>query len=241
MKTAGVEQQGSSLGVLWQTNLVEQIRDRLLSAIVKGELKPGERLVEVELARRLGVSRGPIREAARLLEQRGFLRSEPRRGFFVRAFSLDDIDAIFELRSCIQLHTAEKVLSRASDDDVKTLGRLFEAIETAAAKKQDPIASTEANFAFHRFLLELTGNPRFVEVYESLIWETRQIATIVNAEDETAGEFFVHHARQVLEALKAKDVQQLEGALRTYLDASRDSLKDFFCKDREGKNELLVS
>ena len=223
----------SGLDVIWQTNLVEQVRDKLLGAIVNGELQPGERLVEAELARRLGVSRGPIREAARLLEQRGFLRSEPRRGFFVRTFSLDDIDALFELRSCVQAFAARKAASQATSDNIQKLRDLYEDIRVAGAEKGNPLASMEANFAFHRFLCELSGNPRIVEVFDSLIWETRQIATLANLAEETPGEFFIEHDRPILDAFETGDAESLGDAVARYLEVSRDSVKEFYLKSKE--------
>src|SRR5262249_28792386 len=72
-------------------SLVTQVKDRIMRAITNGDLLPGQRIVEGAVAQRLGTSRGPVREAARLLEQRGLLVSLPRRGFFVRQFEAKEI------------------------------------------------------------------------------------------------------------------------------------------------------
>jgi len=92
------EPKKSQFEQLRQTDLVEQVRDKLVAAIATGELEPGQRIVEAELARRMGISRGPIREAARLLQQWGILSSEARRGFFVRKVSLEEIDNLVDYR-----------------------------------------------------------------------------------------------------------------------------------------------
>ena len=72
----------------------------------EGRLPPGSKVVEAGIARELGVSRAPVREAARLLEQQGLLVASPRRGFFVRKFAADDIDDIYDLRLCVERHAA---------------------------------------------------------------------------------------------------------------------------------------
>src|SRR6476469_5886214 len=89
------------LPALADTDLVGQVARVLTQAVVTGQLAPGAKVVEAGIARELGISRAPVREAARLLEQQGLLVSHPRRGFFVRKFAADDIDDIYDLRLCV--------------------------------------------------------------------------------------------------------------------------------------------
>src|SRR5258708_25164783 len=92
------------LPAITETDLVGQVARRLTEAIVQGRLPPGSKVVEAGIARELGVSRAPVREAARLLEQQGLLVAHPRRGFFVRKLEPTDIDEIYDLRICVECH-----------------------------------------------------------------------------------------------------------------------------------------
>ena len=80
---------------------------------------------------------------------------------------------------------------------------------------------------------ELSGNPRIVEVFDSFIWETRQIATLVNLADETPGEFFIEHDRLILDAFATGDAEYLGDAVALYLENSRDSVKEYYLKSKE--------
>ncbi|NQV45162.1 MAG: GntR family transcriptional regulator [Rhodospirillales bacterium] len=218
----------SAFGVVEQQSLVEQVRDKILGAIVKGELQPDERLSEADLARRMGVSRGPIREAARLLEQRGFLRSEPRRGFFVRALTLDDIEHLHEIRSCLAVHAAKKAKELATPDDIRTLRDLYTAVCAVATGRGDPLAPLEANYAFHRFIFSLTKNPRFIEFYEDMIWEGRQIATIVNLAESTAGAYFVETLLPLVIAFEEEGCDQVGEAMKVFLQVNHEGILEFY-------------
>src|SRR6478735_8307822 len=92
------------LTALANTDLVGQVARILTQAIIQGQLQPGAKVVEAGIARELGISRAPVREAARLLEQQGLLVSNPRRGFFVRRLEIRNIDEIYDLRLCIERH-----------------------------------------------------------------------------------------------------------------------------------------
>ena len=92
------------LPALADSDLVGQIARILTQAIVQGRLPPGSKVVEAGIARELGVSRAPVREAARLLEKQGLLVAKPRRGFFVRKLEIRNIDEIYDLRLCIERH-----------------------------------------------------------------------------------------------------------------------------------------
>jgi len=218
----------SSFGIVEQQSLVEQVRDKILGAIVKGELRPDERLSEADLARRMGVSRGPVREAARLLEQRGFLRSEPRRGFFVRALTLDDIEHLYEIRSCLSVYAAKKAKELATPEDIRTLRGLYTAVCAVATGRDDPLAPLEANYAFHRFIFSLTKNPRFIEFYEDMIWEGRQIASIVNLAESTAGAYFVETLLPVIEAFENGDSDQVGRAMAAFLKENHEGILEFY-------------
>src|SRR6266403_5713293 len=94
------------LPALADSGLVGQVARILTQAIVQGRLPPGSKVVEAGIARELGISRAPVREAARLLERQGLLVASPRRGFFVRKLAIRNIDEIYALRLCIDRHAS---------------------------------------------------------------------------------------------------------------------------------------
>jgi len=212
-----------------QSSLVDQVKDKLLAAIASGELAPGERVVEAELARRMGISRGPVREAARLLQQWGILSSQARRGFFVRRVSLEEIDNLADYRICLESYAAKKAVSRASKRDINKLRELY--LEVLAAEKvwsTDPLAALEAAIVFHRFIFDLSGNPRLVEAFDGLVVQIRQIATLVNIADEASDTFFGKYLLQIVEAFESGDSRRAEKSVEKYLTFSRNAMKKFY-------------
>jgi len=99
------------------SDLLGQVARILTQAIVQGRLPPGSKVVEAGIARELGVSRAPVREAARLLEKQGLLVAKPRRGFFVRKLEIRNIDEIYDLRLCIERHAGVLAARNAFDPD----------------------------------------------------------------------------------------------------------------------------
>ncbi len=166
------------LRALSENDLVGQVARRLTNAIVQGRLAPGARLVEAGVARELGISRAPVREAARLLEQQGLLVAKPRRGFFVRNLDITDIDEIYDLRICVERHAgvlAAKNLTPASRDGLRRqLEVLYE-----TAELDDPARQVEEDYKFHRLICEIAGSRRLLRVFDDLASEMRMVIGLV--------------------------------------------------------------
>ena len=215
------------LSTISSSNIVELVRDRLTEAIITGALSPGERLVEAELARKMNISRGPIREAARLLEQQGLLESKPRRGFFVKEFGPEEIDNLFEMRTCLQVEAARLALKRAAPEDLIELRRRFKEVEERIDRREGVRRALDAGLHFHRLFFEMTRNPRFVRAFDDLATDTRHISAALNAYEETlTGEtdtYFKHHLPPIVEAFEKGDPDLLVAAVRIYLADVRKS------------------
>jgi phosphonate utilization transcriptional regulator len=138
--------------------------------IVAGELPAGAKLTESDIAERLGVSRGPVREAFRALEESGLVRLEKNRGGFVRQVTLAEADEIFELRAVLDEHAGRRVAQRAGAADVRELFGLVDRMEQAAARG-DADAYHLVNLAFHDRLVELAGNAKLLAMYRRLVNE----------------------------------------------------------------------
>lgn len=219
----------SQFVALEQSNLVDQVKAKLIAAIVNGELAPGDRIVEAELARRMGISRAPVREAARLLQQWGILSSQARRGFFVRKVSLEEIDNLADYRICLETYAAKKAVMRAEKKDINRLRELYNEILLAESRRNDdPLAALECTLAFHRKIFELNGNPRLTEAFDSLVVQVRQIATLVNIADDASETFFGRHLLPIVEAFESGSPDKVEKMIAKYLAFSRDATKKFY-------------
>jgi len=154
--------QSSSLPTLVQRELTQQI--------IAGDLRAGAKLNEVDVALRLGVSRGPVREAFRALEESGLVRFEKNRGVFVRQVSLEEADEIFELRALLDEYAGRRAADNATADDVSALEKLVDGMERAAERGEiDEYFAL--NLAFHDRIIELAGNAKLARLYRRLVNE----------------------------------------------------------------------
>lgn len=156
---------------LIQTNSLPALVQRELERmIVAGDLPAGAKLREAEVASMLGVSRGPVREAFRALEESGLVRLEKNRGVFVREIGVDEADHIFELRAVLDEFAGRRAAQRATPAQAAELRALVDRMEQAVTRG-DVDGYHVANLAFHDRIVELAGNPRLVGLYRRLVNE----------------------------------------------------------------------
>ena len=220
--------QSGSFEIVKAPTLVAQVRDRILQAIVQGEIKPGERLSEADLARRLGVSRGPVREAGRLLEQSGLLQSEPRKGFFVRTIRIEDIENFFEFRTGIIVHAARLAKERATPKDKAMISQIYQRICDVAADERNPLAALEANYDLQRYISGITGNPRFTAAIEEIILEGRLIATILNLVEHKPGLFYTETMPPLIEAFQTGTPDEVAREMEIFLNRNHEAVLQFY-------------
>ena len=147
--------------------LREVVSSTLRQAIKDGLLKPGDRLMEIQLADELGVSRTPIREAIRQLEQEGFVVMVPRRGTYVADISLKDIAQVFEIRSALEELSAGLAAERITPDELESLERILVEINEFIDKGEfDKIV--DADIRFHDILYHASRNTRLVDILHNL-------------------------------------------------------------------------
>lgn len=157
---------------LQQRSLVQEVRDALEGMILRGELPAGERLNEINLAQRLGVSRGPVREAARSLEREGLVNAVANQGVFVRMLSLDDVLELYDLRAGIAGLLCARAAGCATPEDKRDL-RAFVVRMDDAMRHGDEKRYFELNLAFHDCVALVSGASRAKELYTSLGKEVR--------------------------------------------------------------------
>ncbi|SDI41140.1 GntR family transcriptional regulator [Alloyangia pacifica] len=164
--------QTTSFQPLDREGLVQRVATLLSKAIVTGQLAPGARLSESVVARELGVSRAPVREAARLLENSGLVTYRANRGFFVRETSTQALNDLYELRMVIETAAAQRVLKHGLTETIDRLSAQIDVLHEVAAQGADMLTQVEADMEFHRLLCAGSGNPKFLHVFEQIAAET---------------------------------------------------------------------
>jgi DNA-binding GntR family transcriptional regulator len=198
--------------------LSRRIVDQLKRVIIAGELRPGDRVLETDLAEQLGVSRGPVREAFRQLEQEGLLVSYPHRGTFVATVPEDEIEEVYALRAHLEGYAARKVVTERRDEALAVLGDLFDQM-LAAAQAKDLPGLADIDLQFHDTLLELSGFQGLHRIWRSMdgLVRARTYATLAlpgrgELIDYTAGSH-----RPIVEAISSGDPDAVEAAVKHHI------------------------
>lgn len=158
----------NDLAILKSVSLTSALERQLERLIVEGELAPGDRLNEIQLAAHFGTSRGPLREATRSLEAKGFVEVVRNKGVFVRHLELDEACEIYDLRGALFGLAGRLVAERMTDALLARLNALVEGMEEAAAKN-DVEAYYPLNLEFHEAILEAAGNKTLIAEYRRLM------------------------------------------------------------------------
>lgn len=217
---AGITAAGSANAEkLTQIPLRDQVRERLESLIIDGTYAPGQHLVETELAARLGVSRGPIREALQELKLRGWVEMRPRQGSFVRRPSLEEVDQFFHVRTLLETEVASLAAGRLTPDAVDAMRW-----EIAAAKQAmeagDERRLIEATTIFHGYIHRLAGNTVLQELIEQLDKRLRWYFAPL-AMERPADAW--HEHEELVAALAEGDRARAAALMRSHTEAIRES------------------
>ncbi|TDO38176.1 GntR family transcriptional regulator [Paractinoplanes brasiliensis] len=209
-----------SNGELRSYSLVELAVERLSHEILSGRAEPGERLVEEQLTRRLGISRAPLREAMRLLAQQGLVEHIPRRGARVATLSADDVRELYDVRDVLERHA---VATMPANPDLTALRAALEVMRKAT-EADDRLELANAHRRFHTEVVALGGNRQLADLYGSVLVRI-QLYMAVNmrreAEAARAEDGVLRHER-LFAAVSANDAAEILAALsshgaRTYL------------------------
>jgi DNA-binding GntR family transcriptional regulator len=202
-----------------EVSSVEKVAETLRRAIFKGAFLPGDQLKEVALSRSLGVSRGSIREALRILATEKLVVHLPNRGASVRKLTLDEIDDIFLTRYILEIKACE-CIPTAPEHLLNALENCTAAYE-AVANQDDPVVIANAHINYHKALVALTGSRKLAELEESLM-QTLQviIACIENDRDDTQNEVAIH--RHMTEMVFAGNVDGARKWVNDYIPNGKD-------------------
>ncbi len=196
--------------------------EELRRAIVAGELRPGQRVGQEEIAERLGVSLAPVREALAALEQEGQLTYQPRRGYFVTELRLEDLREIYELRTLLEDRAARRaapLLDGEALERIELAAR--EVVEAEAAG--DVAAELAANRRFHLALLEAPGQAQALRLIR-LLWDSTETYRALYYNSPREREEAVRAHERILAALRAGDADRLVAELDAHRQRALDRL-----------------
>lgn len=195
-----------------RSTVVDSIRD----AIVYGALKPGAQLVEGDLARQLGTSRAPVREALRQLHQEGLLTSVPYKGHFVADITSDDMRELFTLRVVLETFAVRLVTKNITPTSLARLKSLVQEMDDAAAAANLP-KLVERDLEFHRLLCELSGHKLLLSVWTSLIPHVRRFIATKGMSAATELPLIARSHTPIVQALEAGKAEHAEREISEHL------------------------
>ncbi|MDO9283380.1 MAG: phosphonate utilization associated transcriptional regulator [Aquabacterium sp.] len=214
----------ATIALLQANSLTSVVHAEIERLILDGELAPGAKLTEAMLADRLGVSRGPIREAFRILEEAGLVRLEKNRGVFVRSIPLDEAMEIYDLRAMLDESAGRQLAERITAEQARELRTLVEQMERLVKDGHNTSASDPyhlMNLAFHDRLVEFVGNRKLIELYRRLVKEL-SLFRRVNLADGKQVPVSVQEHRAILKAITAGDADAAGRALRAHVLESKE-------------------
>lgn len=197
-------------------------RASLRAAILSGDLEPGARLGEVELAERLGVSRTPVREALRDLAADGLVEVLPNRGARVAQWSTADLDEIYELRALLESHGAARAATRIAPAETDVLEKLCNDMDACVrrGRKRDLDRITALNAEFHRRIVDAAGSPRLAGLMSTVVQVPLVVRTFHRYSAEAMARSLGHH-RELVAALRAEDAEWARSVMSSHVHAAR--------------------
>lgn len=204
--------------------LRDVVFDHLRDAILDGILKPGERLMEVQLAEKLGVSRTPVREAIRKLEIDGFVEMIPRRGAQVSELSIKDVEDVLEVREALEGLAAYLAAAKIKPQEINELKKAYKGLKKSVDEKNvQEIVKWDSKF--HDILLSASGNPRLIKVNSVLIEQVHRFRKSY-VEDTTTAKYILVSHKKILDAIED---QNPDKARKTSEEHIRE-IKEFILK-----------
>jgi len=203
--------------------LANLVRQEIERQIFSGELLAGDRLAELEIARKLGVSRAPVRESLRTLEQAGLVVSRKNYGVCVRVVSIEEVAEIYQARACIDAGVGMELARGIKAAQLSELQRMVEKMETACAADK-PSSYHELNVVFHERMVEMTGNRKLLEIYRRLLSEL-SLYRSHSLGQPGAMQRSVNEHRGFLESFQRGDGDAAGKAMRDHILASSERMQ----------------
>ena len=216
--------------------LRDVVFNTLRQAILTGELKPGERLMEIHLANRLGVSRTPIREAIRKLELEGLVTMIPRRGAEVAQITEKNMSDVLEVRRALDALCVEPACDRTTQEELNSLKQACEDFEIAV-NTRDVKRIAQADVELHDIIVRATGNDRLIQLVNNLS-EQMYRYRFEYIKDTSQHERLVEEHRIIYQAIVDKDKETASRAAKIHIDNQKKAIMRQLRLDREKTGKI---
>ncbi|EOD01690.1 GntR family transcriptional regulator [Caldisalinibacter kiritimatiensis] len=208
--------------------LRDVVFETLKSAIIEGQLKPGERLMEVQLADKLGVSRTPVREAIRKLELEGLVIMMPRKGAYVADVSLKDIMNILEIRASLEGLAASLAAERMTQEELKNLKKRSEEFNEAL-RNGDIKMMIKKDAEIHDIIFKATRNEKLICIAEGLKDQIQRFR-VTYITEYNKSESLIEEHQKIIDALSNRDVEKA----RMYAQQHIENAENYIVKEVKG-------
>ena len=204
--------------------LRDVVFNTLREAILRGDLKPGERLMELQLAAKLGVSRTPIREAIRMLQQEGLAVTIPRRGAEVAGMTEKDMEDVLQIREALEILAVQLASEKVTDEQVDELAEKVKAFEEVL-KTKDIKQIAQADIDFHDVIYTAADNPKLLGMLNNLREQIYRYR-VEYLKDEKNYPRLIEEHQQILDGLRRRDKAYVAEMTRTHVDNQANAVKN---------------
>jgi len=212
-------------------SLVESIVDDLQDKILKGHLKPGQKMVEAELCEKMGISRSPLREAFRILESKGFLVHEPRRGMHVSRVSIRELEDIYAIRANLESLATNLAVKNRNHKTLEELKKLHHDM-IKLAEEDNTEAYHRLNLRFHEVLAEASLNDRLVELINNFVKQTNRYRIVVFTTPGKIRDSIQNH-EELIRSFEKGDAEEAERVRKKAILRNIDVLRDHFIQEED--------
>ncbi len=195
--------------------LSDRVKEYIVDAVLNGDLKPGERIVESSLARQLGVSQAPVREAIRDLVLLGFLETQPYKGTSVRSFTPEELWETYAVRAALESLAARLAATHLTNEDVRALQDILDAM-MLAARRQDRDELVELDNRFHEKILQISRNKTLYQIWKTLQFGTWTIVTYRKSSYDP--EYLAARHEELLKALESRDPEKAMHVMQHHIE-----------------------
>jgi GntR family transcriptional regulator of gluconate operon len=213
----------SSLIAPSQRTLSDYVADQLRQAILTEQFRPNARLVEQDIAESMKTSRGPVRDALKILENEGLVVRQPHRGAFVAQLDPEDILEIYSLREALETLAIRLAIKHASNRDIDTLEELVHNMAHLAEQEYNQLDATNVDMEFHHTLVRISGHGRVLTAWEALAGQIRMVVLkhrLDNPQDLRVRSVSWHE--KIVSAMRERDIEKSVQELRIHMAASSE-------------------
>jgi len=203
--------------------LADGIAEDIKNAIIKGEIKPGERIIESQIAKEMGVSRSPLREAIQKLEKENILVVIPYKGIYVNILGKKEIEDIYNLRVIFEAYAIKKIIEKKDKEILQILSKKAKDLEDAVKKGQvEDLAKKDLEF--HYTICHFANNNKLMEIWEGF---TKQIEILIKLEEKYDNrlEVTINEHQELLSLIEKGEIVKSQKKIKSHILDSLEFLK----------------